>query len=242
MYGKKGKIGLIVPSVNTVVEPEFNRMAPEGISIYSTRVLNDTGSTESTEDLRRMNENLERASIELKSAKVDIIAYACTAGSFVIGIEGERRTRNMINNISGIKTITTSMAVINSLNLYKAKKVGLLTPYSQDIHLLAINFLKDNGFEIVRDKRIGTEDAYSFGNLTFTEILQNAKKVFTNEAEVLFLSCTNLPTIYIIQQLEEEFKIPVVSSNLATFWQCLRILEYKKEIKCFGQLLKHGLK
>lgn len=238
MYGEKGKIGIIVPSVNTVVEPEFNRMAPEGISIYSTRVLNDTGSTE---DLRRMNENLERASIELKSAKVDIIAYACTAGGFINGVEGERKIRNMINNISGIKTITTSMAVINSLNYYKAKKVVLLTPYSQDIHLLAIKFFKESGFEIVRDKRIGTEDAYSFGNLTFMEILKNAKKVFTNKAEVLFLSCTNLPTIYIIQQLEEEFKVPVVSSNLATFWQCLRVLEYKKEIKCFSKLLRHGL-
>ena len=238
MYGEKGKIGLIVPSVNTVVEPEFNKMAPEGISIYSTRVLNDTGSKE---DLSRMNENLERASIELKSAKVDIIVYACTAGSFINGIEGERKTRNMINNISGIQTITTSMAVINSLNYYKAKNVALLTPYSQDVHLLAIKFFKENGFEILRDKRIGTGDAYSSGNLTFTEILQNAKKIFTNKAEILFLSCTNLPTIYIIQQLEEEFKIPVISSNLATFWQCLRILEYKKEIKCFGQLLRHGL-
>lgn len=238
MYGEKGKIGLIVPSVNTVVEPEFNKMAPEGISIYSTRVLNDTGSKE---DLSRMNENLERASIELKSAKVDIIAYACTAGSFINGIEGEKKTRNMINDISGIQTITTSMAVINSLNYYKAKNVALLTPYSQDVHLLAIKFFKENGFEILRDKRIGTEDAYSFGNLTFTEILQNAKKTFTNKTDILFLSCTNLPTIYLIQQLEEEFKIPVVSSNLATFWQCLRILEYKKEIKCFGQLLRHSL-
>ncbi len=86
MYGEKGKIGWNMPSVNTFVEPEFNRMAPEGISVYSTRVLNDTGSTE---DLRKMNDNLERAAIELKSAKVDVMAYACTAGSFLDGIEGE---------------------------------------------------------------------------------------------------------------------------------------------------------
>ena len=239
MYGEKGKIGLIVPSVNTVVEPEFNRMAPEGIAIYSTRVLKDTGSKE--ENLSRMNENLERASIELKSARVDIIAYACTAGSFINGIEGEIKTRNMINSISGIKTITTSMAVIDSLNYYKAKNVALLTPYSQEIHLLAIKFLEENGFEIEKDKRIGTKHDYSYDNLTFKEILRNAKEVFINKAEALFLSCTNLPTIYIIQQLEEEFKIPVISSNLATFWQCLRFLEYKKEIECFGQLLRHGL-
>ena len=139
MYGEKGKIELIVPSVNTVVELEFNRMAPEGISIYSTRVLNDT---DSKEDLSRMNENLERASIELEIMKVDIIVYTCTAGSFINGIEGEIKASNIINNIPGIRTITTSMAVINSLNYYKAKNMALLTPYSQDVHLLAIKFLK----------------------------------------------------------------------------------------------------
>ena len=88
MYGQNGRIGLLVPSANTVVEPEFNRMVPEGIGVYAARMRN---SRADVDDSRALLRHVERAADELGSAKADVIAFACTASSFVAGMAGPIR-------------------------------------------------------------------------------------------------------------------------------------------------------
>ena len=120
MYGWKGKIGLLVPSVNTVVEPETNQMAPEGINIYAARMRNATVDVENTKD---MLNHVNRATDELASAKMNVIAFACTAGSFFEGTSGEHELKTTIERIAGVPAVTTSGAVIEALRTLNLKKI-----------------------------------------------------------------------------------------------------------------------
>jgi len=235
MYGKKGRIGLLVPSVNTVVEPETNRMAPEGVSVYAARMRNATVDVENTKE---MVSHVNRATDELASAKMDVIAFACTAGSFFEGISGENEIKTTIENIAQTPAVTTSGAVVKALSELKLKKLIIATPYPEEINELERVFLEANGFEVLDIKGLGIMDAWSIGKVRPEETYEFAKSLFRPTADGVFISCTNLRSIEIIKQLEEDIKKPVVSSNQATFWACLKTLQYDSPISGYGQLLE----
>jgi len=234
MYGWNGKIGLLVPSVNTVVEPETNRMAPEGINIYAARMRNATVDVENTKD---MLSHVNRATDELASAKMDVIAFACTAGSFFEGTSGEQELKTTIEHIAGVPAVTTSGAVIEALQTLKLKKIVVATPYPDDMNNLERKFLAVNGFDVLDIKGLGIVDAWSIGTVKPEETYEFAKKVFNSDADGMFISCTNLRTIEIIERLEREIGKPVVTSNQATFWACLKAIGYSEAIQGYGKLL-----
>ena len=234
MYGWNGKIGLLVPSVNTVVEPETNRMAPEGTNIYAARMRNATVDVENTKD---MLSHVNRATDELASAKMDVIAFACTAGSFFEGTSGEQELKTTIEHIAGVPAVTTSGAVIEALQTLKLKKIVVATPYPDDMNNLERKFLAVNGFDVLDIKGLGIVDAWSIGTVKPEETYEFAKKVFNSDADGMFISCTNLRTIEIIERLEREIGKPVVTSNQATFWACLKAIGYSEAIQGYGKLL-----
>jgi len=234
MYGWKGRIGLLVPSVNTVVEPETNQMAPEGINIYAARMRNATVDVENTKD---MLSHVNRATDELASAKMDVIAFACTAGSFFEGTSGEQELKTTIENIASVPAVTTSGAVTESLQTLNLKKIVVATPYPDDMNELERQFLNSKGFEVLDIKGLSIFDAWSIGKVTPEETYEFARKVFKPDADGIFISCTNLRTIEIIERLEKGTGKPVVSSNQATFWACLQAIGYPEAIKGYGRLL-----
>ncbi|HIE26618.1 TPA: maleate cis-trans isomerase [Candidatus Poribacteria bacterium] len=236
MYGWKGKIGLLVPSVNTVVEPETNRMAPEGINIYATRMRNATVDVENTRD---MLSHLNRAADELASAKMDVIAFACTAGSFFEGTSGEQELKTTIERIASAPAVTTSGAVVKALRLLHLNKIVVATPYPDDMNNLERKFLVANGFDALDIKGLGIVDAWSIGAVTPEETYDFARKVFSADADGMFISCTNLRTIEVIERLEKETGKPVVTSNQATFWACLRAIRYTETIQGYGKLFEN---
>jgi maleate isomerase len=236
MYGWKGKIGLLVPSVNTVVEPETNRMAPEGVNIYAARMRNATVEVENTRD---MLSHVNRATDELASAKMDVIAFACTAGSFFEGTSGEQQLKTTIERIGGAPAVTTSGAVVKALRAMNLKKIVVATPYPEEVNNLERTFLAANGFDILNIKGLGIVDAWSIGTVKPEETYEFARKVFTSDADGMFISCTNLRTIEIIERLEKEIGKPVVTSNQATFWGCLKTIGCTEAIPGYGKLLNN---
>lgn len=237
MYGWRCRIGLILPSDNTSMESEFNKIlhTVDGVSVHATRVFMDTLSVE---DLLKMNENVKRASLELKTAEVNIIAYGCTSGSFVKGLNFDRRLIEDIEGETGIKATTTSTAVVNALKELNVKKIAVGTPYSDEINERAKEFLEGNGFRVtnsmglnvVPDVDIGKQEPYVAYNL--------GKRVNTDDADCVFLSCTDLRTIEIIDALEKKLKKPVVSANQATLWHILKLEKLGISIKSYGRLLE----
>ena len=209
------RVGLLVPSVNTVVEPEFWRLTPPTASVHSARMRN---SVCGVDDARRMLTHAERAADEVGSALVDVVAFACTASSFVDGREGETALRDSIAAAANAPAITTSGAVAEALTALGSRRIALYTPYPAELNDHEEDFLATHGVETVCAYGLGISVAVEIADVTSDEL-----RGFVDahpppaEADTIFLSCTNLATFEVIQPLEAAYGLPVVSSNSATF-------------------------
>ena len=221
MYGKNGRIGLLVPSVNTVAEPEFNQLVPQDVGVYAARLRTRRAVTA---DSKAMLQHIARAADELGSARVDVLAFACTASSFVEGDAGETALRQRIEQAGHSLAVTTSGAVAAALHQLGVQRLAVATPYLDELNILEKTYLDAEGFEVIKIAGMHIAEAFDIGKVTPQETAEFARSAWHPEADALFISCTNLRTIGVLQDLKEEFGKPVISSNSATCWACLRAL------------------
>ena len=239
MYGWRLRIGLIIPSDNTVMESEFNRIlySVDGVSVHATRIFLEELSHES---LLEMRKGVKRAARELKTAEVDVIVYGCTSGSFIEGLDFDKGIIAEIEKETGITGTTTSTAVVEALRTLNVRKIAVGTPYPDDVNKKEKEFFEDSGFEVTSiaglaitpDVDIGKQEPYTAYNL--------GKKIDTGDAECIFLSCTDFRTIDIIDALETMLRKPVISSNQASLWHVLTLEELGVPITGYGTLLEQG--
>jgi maleate isomerase len=222
MYGERGRIGLIVPSNNTVVEQEFRRILPEGITSYATRMRNTKADIG---DLEMMVSHATRGADELSTAEVDVIAFACTAGSLLHGIEWERKLRRDLEKASGgIPCITTSQAVIDAFGHLGLRRLVVATPYIDELNQAEKRFFEGSGFEVLDIRGLGIRRAADLGRCYPKDALDLATSLPYEKADGIFISCTNFRSIDILSELEERTGKPALSSNLATLWAALKCL------------------
>ena len=224
MYGTAGRIGLMVPSVNTVAEPEFARMVPADVGVYAARMRNARADTA---DSKAMLAHVERAADELGSARVEVLAFACTASSFVSGDQGEAVLRRRMEAASGVPAVTTSGAVAAALRHFGAHRVAVATPYIDELNRLERSYLEAEGFEVTAMAGMGILDAFDIGKVSPAEtgrFVRSAVGQAAAKADALFISCTNLRAIEALPGLAGELGRPTISSNSATCWSSLRAL------------------
>ncbi|KUK16637.1 MAG: maleate isomerase [Thermococcaceae archaeon] len=238
MYGWRARIGLIVPSSNTTMEPEFWKMAPEGVSIYTAR-MNLTDVTE--EALIKMEVYARDAAKRLADAEVNIIMYGCTSGSLVKGKGYDKQISQELEKHSGIKTITTSTAVLEALKELGISKVAVATPYIDEVNVKEKQFLEDNGIEVVKIEGLGIVKNTEIGRQEPWVAYNLARRVYTPQVDGVFISCTNFRTIEIIDALERDLGVPVITSNQASMWFTLRNLGIKEDYHEYGILMKEHL-
>jgi maleate isomerase len=237
MYGWRSRLGLIIPSDNTVMESEFNKILShvEGISVHATRVFLEEISVES---LLEMKKELKRAARELKTAEMNVIVYGCTSGSLIKGLHFDKEIIGEIEEETQIKATTTTTAVLNALELLDVGKIAIGTPYPDEINVKVKEFFEGSGYEVTTiiglnitpDVDVGKQEPYVAFNL--------GKKVDTDDADCVFLSCTDFRTIEILEPLEDCLEKPVISSNQASLWEALRLDEQGISIHGFGSLLE----
>lgn len=235
MYGWRRRLGLVVPSSNTTMEPEFWRLSPPGVSVHAARVrLLRVG----IEELSRMVDDVVRAAEDLSTAGVDVVLFGCTTGSLLEGPEWERRLREKIERVSGVKAITAAQAVIESLRALGVRKVAVATPYTEELNAREKAFLESGGLRVVRIRGLGISDNIEIGKqppwVAYRLALDVARGA---DADGVFISCTNLRTIEVVNALEEELGLPVVTSNTASMWLALRSVGIRDSIDC-GKLLR----
>ena len=234
MYGWRARIGLIVPSSNTTMESEFWKLVPEGVTIHTSRIRLVEVIPKALRDMA--TESLKAAE-DLATAEVDIIVYGCTTGSLLEGIEWEQKLRTSIEEQTGIKTITTALAVIEALHALNISKLVVATPYIEELNQLERKFLEDSGFRVLNIKGLNIIKNTDIGRQPPWTAYRLVREIFVPEADGVFISCTNFRTIEIIELLEKDLKRPVISSNTASLWLALRKLGISPNIKGFGRLL-----
>lgn len=232
-YGRRCRIGLLVPSSNTTMESEFFRMAPEGVSIHTARMRLVDATPEA---LIEMAEDAGRAASLLATAEVDVIVYGCTTGSLVGGVEWEERLVQRMERETGIPAVTTIRAVVDSLKDLEVGRVAVATPYTDDLNQLEREFLQSEGIEVATIRGLGIVRNVDIGRTDGAAVKRLVDEV-AGGADAVFISCTNLPTIDLIEPLEAELGRPVVTSNQASMWAALRSCGLDG-VKGYGLLLR----
>ena len=237
VYGVKARMALMVPSTNTVAETEFWKMAPEGLTVHTSRMPFFADRFDSPFD--EMESHLPRVIDEVNSAQPDIIAYGCTASSAKGNpIDYEKQlTQN-----TGKPTVTAAAALVEALKTFSAKKIVMITPYPQSTNDKERVFFQGNGVEVIEDESIIIDDAQlKFKNMNKipTDLLIG-RSVTLGQAEnvdAVILSCCDMPTLNAIPIIEDAIGKPVTSSTQALFWRAIRTAGILDPIEGVGSLL-----
>lgn len=235
MYGKRGRIGLIVPSNNTVVEREFNRLLPDGYLVVATRMAN---TRTEKDDLERMAAQAERGAAELATAEVGVVAFACTSGSFMNGPRWEAELQATLESAAGCPVVTTSDAFIEALRALAVREVVVATPYADEINALERAYIEAQGIKVRDIVGLGIRQSVEIGRCEPDVARTLVMRLDARAADGIFISCTALRTIEVIDDLETATGRPVVTSNQATFWKCIRTLGHRDAIPGAGRLLR----
>jgi len=232
----KWRIGLIVLSNDYAVERDFMNMRPnDDVAIFVTRIANTTECT--VETLQAMAPRITAAAgLLVPEGRLDSVAYACTSGTVVIGYEAIRdRIQIARPDVPCITPITASLA---ALDMFNAKKLAVLTPYVDDVNAMIADHLDSVGKEVVAFTSFGIEDNEVMAALTGEAICQAALEADRPDADALFISCTAIRAVDVVERVEQSLGKPVVTANQALFWHALRATGCKTKVQGYGELLR----
>jgi maleate isomerase len=226
------KLGLIVPSWNTVMEYETQRMAGGAMSVHAQRISH-TADTE--ENLMWMGTQVPAAAQLLAHAKVGVICYGCTAGGFLKGPQYDREIGDQIKAATGIPGATSASAITDALRAVSATRVSVATAYEPWLNEKVQQYLAAAGFDVLAIQGFGTQ---AHAAVTPDRVAALAKEVDRPGAQAVFISCSNLRTLEIIESLERDLGKPVVTSNQASMWKMLRLVDDRRAVPGAGRLFR----
>ncbi len=228
-----GRIGFIALATDFNSEQDLRRMLPKEVEVFTNRVTNQNPMT--LENLRAMAGDIERAAGGiLPGLGVDLMIYGCTSGTAAIGYD--RIVERIHQQCPGIPVITPATAAAAALQALGAKKISVLTPYIDEINQALGELLRKQGLDVINVCGFGSEDDIEVTMFPLADIVSAAKQACSDEAEALFISCTALRASLVIDTLEMELGIPVVTSNQALVWQALTLLNCTQPVEGFGSL------
>jgi maleate isomerase len=218
----RARIGLIIPSVNRMSEPQFNHYAPEGLGVLVAR---GRVAGQWSKSVAELSGEIAHAASTLADAGPDLIVFHCTHTSMKEGADGEARIIDLIRRTTGIEALSTSKLVNDALQALGLKKLVVLSPYMSNANI--IDYLAAAGFTVVKDVALKCKTPADFEKVTPQRWLELAQENDTPEADGIFLSCTNTTQIEAVAAIEQKLGKPVVNSNQAVLWGCLKRLKAK---------------
>lgn len=227
----RANIGLISPALS-VAETAFNRYAPKGVEIATTRIrLKEV--PEETDD--GFVPRMEKAAEVLAESPKDIILFGCTIGSCINGYGWDEECIRRLEKHGRAPATTTINACMDAFRALKLKRIAMLTPYPEYRTQIQKDFLEAHGFELPIAVSMNA-DQYG-GVITQERLYQIVKKLDLSQVAGVFISCMKLHTMEIIEPLEQDLRLPVISSHSASLWSVLRKCGVHERIPHVGQLL-----
>ena len=236
MYGWRGRIGLLVPSINTTMEPEFWRITPEGVSVHSARISGGRHGT--PEELRGMEAASKSAARDIAGVEPDVVVYGCTSGSFFEGPAWNRNICEQLTDITKAPTVTTAGGMAACLMAGSHKKVDVVTPYVEVTNERLKQFLKAHGIDTVKLGTFDMLDMFDHAKILPEEIYRKVKDITTPESEAVFIACTQLRALEVVDMLERDLGKPVYSAVQASAWQAFEAIGIDPKITNCGSLLR----
>jgi maleate isomerase len=230
------RIGLIIPASNRMVEHEMVRAVPPGVVAHVTR-LRMTGAHRGPLDA--VLPRVEEAAALLTDARCDVVAFHCTSNSTAEGTAGEAKLLGALLHAGAPHVTTTASAIRHAFDVLGARRIVLLTPYSQHTTDEESAFLHEAGYEVPYAKgfALAGSDEYCATPAQFWR--DRALEAARPDADAYFLSCANISVFPIIEEVEQKLGRPVVTSNQAVIWEALSLLNIADRRNCRGRLFDH---
>jgi len=228
------KIGLIALASDYMIEKDFIKIIKDKkISFFVNRI--ECFNPLTKDNLIKMSEKVTEVTKDiLPDEKVDCIAYGCTSGTIAAGYETIQEKINKAKPEAIVTTPSTaSIKALKKLNIYK---VAIFTPYSKKLNDEVLEFFKKENFEIRANSYFNIESDIDIGKVDPNYLYEVLSKMDLNGADALFISCTALPALSIIDKLEEKLNVIVLSSNQTLIWDTLNAIKNKEITKGFGKV------
>jgi len=237
--GWKAKLGIILPSQEEgQTSYEYRSMCPEGVITLETRVM---GCSSITMDmLTRMRQDAVYGAELLAVAKPDVITYEPTAASFILGVKGDQDFINEVQDKTGIKATTGASAVSSALKFLGIQKVLLCARTTEEITIKEVNYLEEVGLKIGHHYSFGEEESNaSLKRITPWELYNKLVKIYKQctNIEGILVTGGAYRTVEMLDTLEKDIGVPVVTTVAANMWRCLQLAGVKDPVNGFGQLL-----
>jgi len=234
------RVGFIELSTSLAMSAEAPEALPHGVRPLLTR-LRLPGGEVSAAALDEMvsSDRLEEAGRELADGGARVVSFACTTGSLVRGPGFDQELVARLERASGARASTTSTALVAVLQALGARTVAVATPYVDELNELERRFLEASGFEVTALRGLGIGSDPEIARVPYARTRELALEVLGEggDPDVVFVSCTNLPTLALLDELEQELGRPVISSNAVTIWHALVLAGVEPAADGVGSLL-----
>lgn len=235
-----GRVGIIVPSSNTNLEPDCNLLLPSGVSVHFTRLGGyDKDVTPGINEMRTLAMSSVDEILELLiAAKVDVIGYGCASATLSCGLKFDQQLRESMEAKAGVPVVTVAGAMVEALTALNAKNIGFTSPYVSDLNRQSARFFEEADIQVVNfadhPKALSSVEQ---GNMTPQDVFELGCIADHPDADAIAIGCTDFRAVEAIEALEKTLGKPVVTSNQALIFACLtRIGVDMTHIKNAGRL------
>ena len=237
------RLGLLVPVTDMVSEVDFHHYLPPGVVFHSARLEQPENARIGTpENYQAMVNSAPAAAKQVAFANPELLVYCCTSASFFKGPEWHNALSLQIEVAAGIPTITASSAVLAALRTLKARTVFLASPYPESVNEAEVQFLSAHGFRVIGLLSFGCTMSRETVRVTHETIVSTIieRRAECRDADVFLVSCTGLRAADVVETLENELNIPVITSNSATLWLALCRLGVEYSSVELGRLFRQA--
>ena len=231
------RIGLITLASDFRIEKDFNNILyGRNIDLYSNRIKSYNPLT--NEMLKKMANDIPKVTENiLPNEKLDCVAYGCTSGTIAAGYESIYEKVNLAKPNTKVTTPITS--TINALKNLKINKLSIFTPYTDEINQSVIKYFEKENIEISELSYFDIASDLDIGRVDPDHLFEVLSKQDLSKSDTLFVSCTALPVLSIINDLEKKLGKIVLSSNQTLIWDTLNQIDYKNKIEGYGELFNN---
>ncbi|MBL8384482.1 MAG: hypothetical protein JNM90_15490 [Burkholderiales bacterium] len=241
--GYRKKFGVLGPSTNTIVQPDFDDLRVRGVTNHYSRIVIPNDPVTDNESFLKLVGNINGATLQavdvLKSCEMDYLVMGMSAATFWDGRAGAEKYLKMMTERAGVGVSCGSFATEAALNVYKARRIAFLSPYFPVANAQVRRFYEDCGFTVVRDVCLRRPSPVLIAHATDAQCRQAIRELDGDDVDAIIQVGTNLSMIRLAAAAELFLGKPVIAINTATYWHALRASGIDDRVVGFGDLMEH---
>jgi maleate isomerase len=239
------RLGVLIPSTNTVVEREYGGMAPSGVSVHASRIPITNPSVASDEATSSLLEEVRggmASALEiLLTCKPDIVVLGMSAPTFYGGIDGMQTLESRMSERAGVEVVSGAQALNAALREVGAQNVAVLSPYQPVNDKEVVNFLESAGFSLADYRSLRCPTAYAIAEVPERDLVEHLASLARTGPDAIVQVGTNMAIASLCDEAERWLGLPVIAINAASMWLAMRKLGIAARVEGYGSLLRDGL-